>query len=202
VAATAADKKLLLHVGCGPAEPSKINPIFRGPDWQEVRVDIDPQVQPDIVASIADLGSIPDAAVDAVWSSHNLEHLFAHEVVPALREFRRVLKPGGVLLVTLPDLDAVARVLVKHGLDAELMVVRGEKIRPLDVIFGWGRHIAAGRTYMAHKTGFTSASLSRAILAAGFPQVQLRGGKLFDLWALAYKDHNVLDRELIKTAIG
>ena len=44
------------------------------------------------------------ASVDAVFSSHNIEHLYPHEVPLALKEFMRVLKPDGFVLMTCPDL--------------------------------------------------------------------------------------------------
>ena len=36
---------------------------------------------------MTDMSMVDSAAVDAVWSSHNLEHLYAHEVPVALGEF-------------------------------------------------------------------------------------------------------------------
>ena len=85
--------------GCGPFSAEKLHSVFRGPNWREIRVDIDPAVKPDIQASITDLRKdVPDASIDAIWSSHNIEHLYDHEVDPALREFVRVLRPEGFAL--------------------------------------------------------------------------------------------------------
>ena len=72
--------RVVLHVGCGPADGQSLHQRFRGPEWREIRVDLDPNVEPDLVASITDLHPIAESSVDAVWSSHNLEHLSAHEV--------------------------------------------------------------------------------------------------------------------------
>jgi len=47
---------------------------------------------------------IPDACVDAVYSSHMLEHLTRDEAAAFMREARRVLKPGGVFRIAVPDL--------------------------------------------------------------------------------------------------
>ena len=58
---------------------------------------------------------VADACFDALYSSHAIEHLYAHEVIPALREFLRVLKPDGFALVTCPDLAAIARQLLDGG---------------------------------------------------------------------------------------
>ena len=94
-----------MNVGCGYPLRQKLHPHFHGSEWREVRLDLDPARQPDIVCSITDMSPVAADSVDAVWSSHNLEHLQRHEVPVALAEFLRVLKPAGLLLLTLPDLQ-------------------------------------------------------------------------------------------------
>jgi SAM-dependent methyltransferase len=49
----------------------------------------------------------PDGAFEAVLGSHVLEHLTPAEAERLLRELHRVLRPGGVLRIAVPDLDAV-----------------------------------------------------------------------------------------------
>src|SRR5216683_1267586 len=105
--------KTVLNVGCGYPLRQKLHRHFHGPEWREVRLDLDPAVQPDIVCSITDMGPVSANTIDAVWSSHNLEHLQRHEVPLALGECVRVLKPGGLLLLTLPDLQQVAQLVVE-----------------------------------------------------------------------------------------
>src|SRR5690606_31660101 len=107
-------RKHLLHAGCGSAPKERLPECFRTGDWQEIRLDIDPRVKPDIVASLTDISAVRSGTIDAVWSSHSLEHLEDYQVPTALAEFRRVLKPGGFALVTLPDLEYVAK-LVGEG---------------------------------------------------------------------------------------
>ena len=58
--------------------------LFPPGKWVETRLDIDPSVKPDVVASMTDMSSVPDASCHAVYSSHNLEHLFPHELQQAL----------------------------------------------------------------------------------------------------------------------
>lgn len=189
LAGVQAGKKVVLHVGCGPRIPGKLHPRFRTEEWAEVRLDIDPNVKPDIVASITDMKGVADASVDAVWSSHNLEHLFAHEVPVCLREFHRVLKPGGYALITLPDIQEIAKLIAEDKLEDTAYVSAAGPIAPIDMVFGYRPAIAGGNVFMAHRTAFTAKTLGRALKAAGFVQVRCGQGPPghFDLWAEAFK---------------
>ncbi len=133
------------------------------------------------------MSPVADNAIDAVWSSHNLEHLQRHEVPLALREFIRVLKPHGLLLLTLPDLQQVARLVVEDELEDEAYFSPSGPITPLDMIFGHTASLARGNPYMAHRTGFTARTLQKVLSEAGFVEISLRAGTSFDLWATAYK---------------
>jgi SAM-dependent methyltransferase len=177
-------RKKVLHVGCGPYNPAKLHQHFRTPEWQEVRLDIDPAVQPDVVCSITDLGVVASESVDGVWSSHNLEHLYWHEVPRALREFRRVLKPGGVLLITMPDLQQAAAFVAQGNLEGVLYTSPAGPISAIDVLFGHRASVERGNAFMAHKTGFTAQTLAQKLHDADFVNVQVQRDTLA-LWAHA-----------------
>lgn len=55
---------------------------------------------------------LPDGCMDAVYASHMLEHLDRDKAPEMLAECRRVLRPGGVLRLAVPDLEAMARLYV------------------------------------------------------------------------------------------
>ncbi|ADB53740.1 Methyltransferase type 11 [Conexibacter woesei DSM 14684] len=161
----------MLHVGCGTENPEKLPKEMRGPDWHEVRLDIDPAVGPDIVASIADMSVVDSETVDAVLSSHNLEHVFAHEVPGVLEEFRRVLRPLGQVLIAVPDLAIAAKTIVRGRLEEAIYRSPAGPISALDMLYGHGEPIANGQHFMAHRTGFTRRSLAEKLRAAGFVDV-------------------------------
>jgi predicted SAM-dependent methyltransferase len=177
----------VLNVGCGYPLRQKLHRHFHGPEWREIRLDLDPAVQPDIVGSITDMGPVAADSVDAVWSSHNLEHLQRHEVPQALTEFLRVLKPHGLLLLTLPDLQQVAQLVVEDRLEDSAYVSQSGPIMPLDMIFGHTASLARGNQFMAHRTGFTARSLHKLLIEAGFVEISVRQRTSFDLWATSYK---------------
>ena len=177
-----------LHVGCGRMRKPDIGPALQADDWLEIRLDIDPAVQPDIFASMLDMSAVPTASVDAVYSSHNIEHLYAHEVPVALAEFLRVLKPDGFALVTCPDLQSICRLVVEDELDRPAYVAPAGPIAPLDVLYGHRPQLAAGNLYMAHRTGFTLKTLVAAMRAAGFRSVAgQRREDAYALWVIAAK---------------
>jgi SAM-dependent methyltransferase len=178
--------KTVLNVGCGYANRQGLHPSFQGEEWREVRLDINPAVNPDVLCSMTDMQPIASESIDAIWSSHNLEHLQRHQVPTALAEFRRVLRPGGEMLLTLPDLQRIAELIAGDGLEDEAYSSPAGPITPLDMIFGHTASLARGNEYMAHRTGFTARTLRQLLIEAGFTGVMLqREG--FALWARAFK---------------
>lgn len=68
------------------------------------------QVDPDVVHWDLRNGiPFPDETFDVVYHSHFLEHLERHVAPIVLSECRRVLKPGALLRVVVPDLQALVR---------------------------------------------------------------------------------------------
>lgn len=181
--------KTILHVGPGHRNNgAKLPAAFLGNEWQEIRLDIDPANEPDIVGSMLDMAAVADASVDAIYSAHNIEHVYAHEVPLVLKEFLRVLKPDGFLVVTCPDLQTVCQLVAEDKLGDAAYTSQAGPITPLDILYGHGAALAAGHLYMAHKCGFTLKTLTQALHAAGFAtsagKRRLRG---LDLWVVASK---------------
>lgn len=180
------ERRVVLHVGCGSHPSELLEREFPKPTWVEVRLDIDAGVAPDIIGSITDMRMIESTAVDAVFSSHNLEHLFAHEVPSALREFSRVLKPTGFTLIGVPDLQRVAELIAQDKLTDPAYVSPAGPIAPLDMLYGHRGYVAQGHLFMAHKTGFTARTLAQALVENGFARAEVtRAG--WDLWAVGQR---------------
>lgn len=191
--------KTFLHVGCGPQNKSRLKG-FSSDEWAEIRLDIDERVKPDIVGTLTDMSKVASERVDAIYSSHNIEHLFPHEVPLALNEFYRVLKPHGFVVMTCPDLISVCEAVVKDQLLEPLYQSAAGPIAPIDILYGHRASIAQGNQFMAHKSGFTYSVLSGAFNGAGFAQT-LGGARpqFFDLWLIAFKT-KVMDEEAMKEA--
>jgi predicted SAM-dependent methyltransferase len=167
----------------------RTTPGFQGEDWTELRLDIDPSVQPDIIGTMTDMSAVQSGSVDALFSSHNIEHLYPHEVPAALAEFRRVLKPDGFCVITCPDLQSVAALVAEDKLTEPAYQSPAGPIAPIDILYGFRRSMAQGNLYMAHRCGFTQKVLTATLQAAGFAQAATtrRVHPFYDLWALATK---------------
>lgn len=180
-------QKRFLNVGCGSAGPERLPECFQQEDWQQIRLDINPAVKPDIIADLTDLSAVQTGSVDAVYSSHNIEHLYLHETTVALQEMHRVIRPGGFLLVTLPDLQQVAKLIAEGKLSEEIYRSPVGPITPLDMLYGHQASVERGNTYMAHKCGFDKHSLSAALLDVGFNEVRVTADAHYNLWGYAQK---------------
>ncbi|WP_368039449.1 class I SAM-dependent methyltransferase [Tardiphaga sp. vice154] len=178
-------QRRLLNAGAGNVTAKRIETLLDSKGWEEVRLDVDPDVNPDIVGSLTDLDQLFEpASFDAIWCSHVIEHLFAHETWPTLVKFRQVLKPGGFALIMCPDIEAVAEHLLKYGLASIAYTSPSGPIRALDMLYGHSAAIEQGRHYMAHRTGFTTERLGSLILQAGFAAARVRSEN-FEICALA-----------------
>jgi predicted SAM-dependent methyltransferase len=186
--------KTLLHVGCGPKRKDRTTAGFNTPEWEECRLDIDASVQPDVTGTMTDMAAVQTASMDAIFSSHNIEHLYPHEVPLALAEFRRVLKDDGFAVVTCPDLQSVCALVAQDKLTETAYVSPAGPIAPIDILYGHRPPMARGNLYMAHRCGFTQKVLIATLQAAGFATVATRVRQQhFDLWALASKSERPED---------
>ena len=180
--------KTLLNVGCGYTNISQLKG-FNSVTWKEIRLDIDIKVKPDVVGTLTDMSLIETGSIDAIYSSYNLDHIYAHEVPIAFKEFYRVLNEDGITLVKCPDIQSVCELIAQDKLLEPLDEVKGwGPIYPIDVIYGNRQQIQMGNEYMAKKVGFTYSVLDKTFAEAGF-KVRVGGRRLetWELWIVAFK---------------
>ena len=192
--------KTLLHVGSGPQDKSDLKG-FNNNDWNEIRLDIDKDVKPDIVGSLTDLSLVETASLDAIYSAFNIDHIYPHEVPIALKEFYRVLNGDGIAVITCPDMQGVCEAIAQDKLLDVLYESSSGPISPVDVLFGNRREISAGNEYMAKKGGFTYSELDRVFFEAGFKtRVGGRREDMYELFLVAFKQEKS-NEQIQKTAI-
>lgn len=189
VAAAPAAQYRFLHVGCGPKETAPPLPKeFTLGNWQEVRLDIDERVKPDVVSSMTDMSAVESGSMHAVWSSHNIEHLQFHDAALALKEFYRVLVPHGFVFLTCPDIQTAAEEIAKGNLFGPLYQSAAGPISAFDIVFGYAK-FTKNNPFMAHKAGYTLNSLLEMFSLAGFKMpMGVRNPSKHDMFVLAYKE--------------
>lgn len=116
---------------------------------------------------------IPHAAgsVEAIYASHMLEHLDRAEARSFLAECRRVLKPGGILRLAVPDLrNAAYQYLRLSDADGFLRHLQFDLDKPRGAIARLRRMLSGGR---GHHWMYDRDSLLALIEGAGFTEVEL-----------------------------
>lgn len=124
--------------------------------WKILNVQADEHT--DFVGNVMDLSMFEDASWDEVYGSHILEHLdYQTELPHVLKELYRILKPEGVLKISVPDLEILAKLLLRPELNFQAR-------------FHVMRMIMGGQTnpYDYHKVGLTYEFLQAFLGQAGF----------------------------------
>ncbi len=125
---------------------------------------------------------VPDRFADGVYASHVLEHLAFDDFWIALRNTYRILKPGGIFRLVVPDLEGRVRKYL-NGLDSgdsnansSFMANShlGTRTRPR----GIGEHLRAAFGNSAHLWMWDEPSLRAALASANFSHI--RRAKLGD----------------------
>lgn len=137
-----------LHLGCGP----RYIPGF-------VHVDAQSAPHVDIVGPVERL-PVGDASVSLIYASHVLEHFGRFTYKAVLKEWFRVLKPGGILRLSVPDFAACAAIYYENGLADGLSGLVG-------LIIGGQRNV-----HDFHKMIFDEDFLRRNLLDTGFREVR------------------------------
>jgi predicted SAM-dependent methyltransferase len=142
----------------------------RAEGWEVLNAMAAPYV--DHVCNAKDLSQFAAGSFGEIYASHILEHLdYAGEIESTLREWHRVLVPGGRLYVSVPDLDVLAELFLrKEGISFE------ERFFIMRMIFGGHMN-----EYDYHVVGLNQELLSGYLLLTGFVAIRkVKGFGLFD----------------------
>lgn len=132
-----------------------------------INVDIDPSVHPEILLSAIDLKIFNDCTVDEIFGSHLIDHLSYSEFDCAIREWHRVLKHGGYLVLECPDFEALCKEFLRVS-EQEKWVSYQKTWHSLIKHF-YGKQ---STPYQYHKNGFTKDRLTSILMSVGFGDME------------------------------
>lgn len=159
--------KSVLNVGSGPS--TIVNAWLADDlvDLKEYRLDVDKKYNPDICADVTNLSGIDSEIVDVVYTSHMIEHLDYFKVIPVIKDFIRMTKPGGHVRIVVPNLQSIASKIMEGDMLGTIYESPAGPISALDILFGHRASVLRGQDFMRHKTGFTKKSFSQMFDDAG-----------------------------------
>lgn len=134
-----------LHIGSHPQKPG----------WKILDTRPGPEI--DYVGHIRDLSQFADASCEIVYAAHQLQHVEQHHLVVALKDIGRLLVPGGQLLLSVPDLDALCKLYLEPQLN------KSARIQVMRMLFGAQLHDAD-----FNRSGLSFEWLADCLAAAGF----------------------------------
>ena len=147
-------KPTRLNLGCG----DKILDGYINVDVVESRSG----KKPDLLCDLHLLKPFADNSVDEILSVHVVEHFWRWEVLDILKEWVRVLKPGGKMILECPNLKSACEEFLKNPDAAAFGGPEGQ--RSMWVFYGDPRW---RDPYMVHRWGYTPESLAKLMLEAG-----------------------------------
>tara|TARA_R100000805_G_C3616111_1_gene117795 strand:- start:354 stop:896 length:543 start_codon:yes stop_codon:yes gene_type:complete len=166
-------QEVKLHLGCGKKDFGKSWIHIDGGNFEHLHSH-----------NIREL-PFEDETVDLIYASHVLEYFDRDEVLVVLREWKRVLKKGGILRLSVPNFDVLSR-LYQKGIPLE------EVVGPL-----YGRWNMGGK-WVYHKTTYDYRNLKEVLENSGFSNVRPWDWRnvehgIHDDYSQAYKPH--MDKE-------
>ena len=137
------------------------------PDWDIMDCTDRPDLNPYIKWDICDIPfPVHSNVYDLVYASHVLEHVPWFKTMDTLKEMYRILKPGGVLEVWVPDIEKIARAYLNN----ESHLDGWYKFNPDKDVTKWfaARLFTYGPDPNWHRAAFDKRYLKKCLLEAGF----------------------------------
>lgn len=148
-----------LNLGCG----DKILEGFVNVDVVESRAG----KTPDVLCDLHALTPFEDNSADEIMAIHVVEHFWRWEVVDILKEWLRVLKPGGKMILECPNLVSACQAVLDDVENATGPGAEGQ--RSMWVLYG---DPAWKDPLMVHRWGYTPRSLAIVMHQAGLRQLR------------------------------
>lgn len=175
--------KTVANLGCGAGRVLGTT-NFKAHEWdREIRVDLDSSFEPDVVSDLRAI-ALPSDHVDAVWMSHTLEHFTRDEAHDVLKEARRILKPGGSIIVIVPDICSklIWNALRRGDIERPVVDAPAGTFTAVEYLYG----MAEPGLYMGHKWGYSRSTLLR-LMRLYFERTNIQRPEPLSIAAVGWK---------------
>lgn len=115
----------------------------------------------DFVGDVRDLSAFEDESCAEIYASHVLEYLSQAEVLPVFNELHRLLRPGGKLYISVPDMDTLSWIFISPGIDPP------RKFQIMRMMFG-----GQSNSYDFHRIGYCFDFLADYLRDVGFTSLE------------------------------
>jgi predicted SAM-dependent methyltransferase len=132
---------------------------LRAEGWQTLDITAGPNV--DHVGDCKSLKQFSDGSIETLYASHVLEHVPYRETVAVLKEWLRVLVPGGMAMIAVPDLETLSRLYI-HPESS-----RQDRVNLMRMMFG-----GQIDDHDFHFVGFNGELLGTWLREAGFVEMK------------------------------
>ncbi len=145
------------HNPTGDGLKLQIGSTTRPEGWHTLNIAAGPEV--DYVGDCGSLAQFADNSIETIYASHVLEHVPYRQTEAVLREWFRVLIPGGLAMIAVPDLEALAQLYLHPQMSAQdrlniVQMIFGGQIDAHDFHYA-GFNIELLGTWL-HRAGFTA----------------------------------------------
>jgi len=183
--------------------PIKLN-VGCGTDYKKGWINIDNNTDENIESDKLDLdwdmrNPLPfdDNSVDFIFNEHFFEHLTPDEARSAMTDLMRILKPGGVMRIAMPDLEDIVDHYLNVPLDKDPVI---EKFK-IDFVKTRAEWMNMSFRWWGHLWLYDWEELVRRLHEVGYDNVvrcKLRESKHPELRGLEIRDGSILIGEVTK----
>lgn len=178
-----------LNVGCGTDYKEGWINIDNNSDHNIQRLDLNWDMRNPL--------PFPEESVDFIFNEHFFEHLPVDDGVKTMQELRRVLKPGGVMRIAMPNLESVVNSYMNVPLDEDPVI----KEFGLNFIKTRAEWMNISFRWWGHMWLYDWEELDRRLRQAGFTRFKrqkLRKSKYRELANLEVRNGSTLIVEATK----
>jgi len=119
---------------------------------------------------IRTLPMINTDSVDEIYASHVIDYFDRVEIIDILKEWYRVIKPGGIIRLAVPDFEAMATIYINNKRKGNNDPKKTFPLNGTDILFG--RWEVKGYGFIYHKAAYDFLILEDLLKDIGFKNVK------------------------------